>query len=73
MAMMNGRQAHNAATRVLLLLMAAIGVALIVQAADERGSVLSPRLLLGILFIVAGVGRLYLQARRGRESGGREA
>lgn len=70
---MTGRAAHNAATRVLSLLMAAIGVALIVQAAGEHGSVLSPRLLLGILFILAGVGRLYLQVRRGREAGDRES
>jgi len=69
---MIGRQAHHLATRVLSLLMVAIGVALIVQAAGERGSIVSPRLLLGVLFIVAGVGRLYLQARRGREAGSRE-
>jgi len=69
---MTGRQAHRAGTFVLSLLMVAIGVALIVQAAGERGSIVSPRLLLGVLFIVAGVGRLYLQARRGREAGSRE-
>jgi len=50
---MIGRQAHHLATRVLSLLMVAIGVALIVQAAGERGSIVSPRLLLGVLFIVA--------------------
>jgi hypothetical protein len=68
---MSGRQAHYAATRVLSLLMVAIGVALTVQAVGERGSVISPRLLLGVLFIVAGAGRIYLQVRRGREAGSR--
>jgi len=68
---MSGRQAHHAATRVLSLLMVAIGVALIVQAVGEHGSVISPRLLLGALFIVAGAGRLYLQVRRRREAGSR--
>lgn len=63
---MTGRQVHRAATRVLSLLMCAIGVALIAQAVDGHGGVISPRLLLGVLFIAAGAGRLYLQARRSR-------
>ncbi|HEY3864667.1 MAG TPA: hypothetical protein VGL54_01100 [Solirubrobacteraceae bacterium] len=63
---MNGRQAHRAGTLVLSLLMAAIGVALIVQAVDGNGGALSPRLLLGGLFIAAGAGRLYVERRRGR-------
>ena len=48
------------------LLMAVIGVALIVEAVGGHGSVISPRLLLGLLFIAAGGGRLYLEAKRGR-------
>jgi hypothetical protein len=48
------------------LVMAAIGVALIVEAVDGHGSVISPRLLLGLLFIAAGGGRLYLETKRGR-------
>ena len=56
---------HRASTVVLSLLMAAIGVALIVQAVDGRGGAISPRLLLGVLFLAAGAGRLYV-VRRGR-------
>ena len=52
---------------VLSLLMATIGAALIVQAADGHGGALSPRLLLGVLFIAAGAGRLYVERRRGRD------
>ncbi len=63
---MNGRQAHRAGTLVLSLLMAVIGVALIAQAVDGHGGALSPRLLLGGLFIAAGAGRLYVERRRGR-------
>ncbi|HWY17719.1 MAG TPA: hypothetical protein VNY27_03290 [Solirubrobacteraceae bacterium] len=63
---MNGGQAHRAGTRVLSLLMAAIGVALVVQAVSGHGSVVSPRLLLGALFIAAGAGRMYVEKRRGR-------
>ena len=47
------------------LVMAAIGVALIVEAVDGHGSVISPRLLLGGLFIAAGAGRLWVEAKRG--------
>jgi hypothetical protein len=63
---MNGRQAHRSATLVFSLLMLAIGVALIVQVATVGGSVVSGRLLLGVLFLAAGVGRLYVEIRRGR-------
>ncbi len=63
---MTGRGAHRAGTLVLSLLMGAIGVALIAQAVAGHGSVVSPRLLLGALFIAAGAGRLYLEARRAK-------
>jgi hypothetical protein len=46
--------------------MAVIGVALIGQAVGSGGSVISGRLLLGVLFLAAGFGRLYLEYRRGR-------
>ncbi|HEY2283593.1 MAG TPA: hypothetical protein VGH60_08610 [Solirubrobacteraceae bacterium] len=63
---MTGRQAHRAGTLVLSLLMGAIGVALIVQAVSGHGGIVSPRLLLGVLFIAAGGGRLYVESRRNR-------
>ncbi|MFI4993312.1 MAG: hypothetical protein ACHQCH_06820 [Solirubrobacterales bacterium] len=62
---MTGRQAHRSATLLFSLVMAAIGVALIVEAVDGHGSVISPRLLLGGLFIAAGAGRLWVEAKRG--------
>ncbi len=65
---MTGRSAHRAGTFVLSLVMAAIGVALIVEAVAGSGSVISPRLLLGVLFIAAGAGRLYLEILRGRRA-----
>jgi len=63
---MTGRQAHRSATLIFSLLMAAIGVALIVEAVDGHGSVISPRLLLGLLFIAAGAGRMWVETKRGR-------
>lgn len=53
-------------TTVLSLAMAIIGLVLIVQAALGGGSGLVVRLLLGVLFVMAGSGRLYLLARKSR-------
>jgi hypothetical protein len=50
-------------TRVLPLLMALIGVALIVRTLAGGGGALALGLLLGVLFVAAGVGRLYLESR----------
>jgi hypothetical protein len=65
---MTGRQVHRGATLVLSTFMVLIGAALIVEAFGAHGGALSPRLLLGVLFVAAGLGRLYLQVRRGREA-----
>jgi hypothetical protein len=58
------RRAHRAGTRLLSSLMVVIGVVLIVQAvAGETGGGLVARLILGVLFVAAGLGRLYVLAR----------
>jgi hypothetical protein len=64
---MTGRGIHRSGTVVLSLMMSAIGVALMVQAVTGGGSVFSGRLLLGALFLAGGVGRLYIEYRRGRQ------
>ena len=64
---MNGRQVHRTGTFVLSLAMVAIGMALVVQAITGHGGVISPRLLLGVLFMAAGGGRSYLEVRRSRD------
>jgi hypothetical protein len=53
---------------VLSLAMMVIGVALIVEVVTGHGSVISPRLLLGVLFIAAGAGRAYVEVGRGRRA-----
>jgi hypothetical protein len=62
---MTGRQVHRTGTTVLSLAMVTIGIALAVEAIGGAGGVLSARLLLGVLFLAAGSGRLYLEMRRG--------
>ncbi len=66
--MISGRQAHRTGTIALSLLMVAIGVALTVEALASK-ALLSGRLLLGVLFLAAGVGRLYVERRRGARVG----
>jgi hypothetical protein len=63
---MTGPQVHRTATLVFSLLMLAIGLALIIQTVSANGSAISTRLLLGVLFLAAGVGRTYVEIRRGR-------
>ncbi len=63
---MSGRGVHRGSTYVLSLLMIAIGLALVVQAVTGGAGAISGRLLLGVLFTAAGVGRTYIELRRGR-------
>jgi uncharacterized membrane protein YadS len=64
---MNGRGIHRGGTFLLSIAMVAIGVVVVVQSLAESADPLSARLLLGILFLAAGIGRLYVEIRRGRE------
>jgi hypothetical protein len=52
------------ATRLLSVAMLVIGVAIIVRTIAEGGGALALGLLVGVLFVGAGAGRLY--AERGR-------
>jgi hypothetical protein len=63
---MTAREVHRRATMMFSTFMALLGAALVVEAVSGPGSVLSPRLLLGALFLAAGLGRLYVEVRRGR-------
>jgi hypothetical protein len=65
---MSGRQVHRNGTLVLSLAMLAIGIALVGEAIGGSEGVISARLLLGILFLVAGSARIYLEMRRGRRA-----
>ncbi len=60
---MSGRQAHRALTLLFSAAMIAVGVALLVEAVLAGVSVL--RVLVGLLFVGAGAGRLYVERRRG--------
>ena len=55
-------------TLVLSLLMIGIGLALVVQVISGGASAVSARMILGVLFVAAGVGRTYVEVRRGRKA-----
>jgi hypothetical protein len=65
---MSGKNLHRMSTAVLSLSMMAIGLALIAQAVSGSTHGTIVRALLGALFLAAGVGRLYLLARKSRRA-----
>jgi hypothetical protein len=58
------RELHRNATRVMSAAMVVIGVALLVSTLARGGGPLAVGVLLGVLFVAAGAGRLYLSRRR---------
>ena len=54
----------SAATQVLSALMVLIGLAMIVRTLAGGGGAVALGLLLGVLFVAAGAGRLYAERRR---------
>ena len=61
--MADGPRIHRASTRVMSVLMMVIGVALVVRTLTAGGGAAATGVLLGVLFVAAGAGRLYLQFR----------
>ncbi|HWH92289.1 MAG TPA: hypothetical protein VNT03_00375 [Baekduia sp.] len=62
------RAVHRGTTTVLSTILVVLGVAMIVRTLTAGGGGLAFGLLLGVLFIAAGLGRLYVNAlhvRRG--------
>lgn len=65
---MTPRRMHRSATMALSALMVLVGVALLVEDVLDAATVISPRLLLAALFLAAGLGRLYVEIRRGGQA-----
>jgi len=61
---MAGRsQLHSSSTRVMSIAMMVIGIGLIVRTLVAGGGALATGIVLGVLFVLAGAARLYLQLR----------
>jgi hypothetical protein len=54
------REVHRGATRVMSALMVVVGVAILVSTFARGGGPLAVGVILGVLFVAAGAGRLYL-------------
>jgi len=63
---MNGRGLHQGSTVALSLVIAVVGAIVVVQSLAESTSAFAARLLIGLLMIAAGIGRLYVATRRRR-------
>jgi hypothetical protein len=63
------RDLHRQTTGFLSFFLIVLGVALIVRTLAAGGGALAFGLLIGVLFIAAGAGRLYVNARLSRRSG----
>ena len=61
--MARGRQLHSSSTRVMSIVMIVIGMALIARTLVAGGGALATGIVLGILFVLAGLARLYMQLR----------
>jgi hypothetical protein len=61
--MARGRPLRNSSTRVLSIVMIVIGFALIARTLAAGGGAVATGVVLGVLFVFAGLARLYLQLR----------
>lgn len=60
-----GGDLHRTTTTILSALLVFIGVAMIVRTLTAGGGALATGLLLGVLFILGGAGRLWVSRRNG--------
>jgi hypothetical protein len=60
------RDVHRGATLVLSAAMIVLGVAILASTLARGGGPLAVGVLLGVLFVLAGAGRLYVERARGR-------
>jgi len=59
--MRDNRPTRGTATMTFSVLMIVIGIALIVRTLAAGGGALATGLILGLLFVAAGIGRIYLR------------
>jgi hypothetical protein len=58
------RQIRQSYTRLMSVLMVVVGIALIARTIAAGGGALASGILIGVLFLLAGAGRLYLSRTR---------
>jgi hypothetical protein len=58
------RNLHRAATRGMSVVMVVLGIAILVSTIARGGGPLAIGVLLGVMFVAAGAGRLYVERER---------
>jgi hypothetical protein len=58
------RNLHRAATRVMSVVMVVLGIGILVSTLARGGGPLAIGILLGVMFVAAGAGRLYVERER---------
>jgi hypothetical protein len=58
------RNLHRSATRVMSVVMVVLGIAILVSTIARGGGPLAVGILLGVMFVAAGAGRLYVERER---------
>lgn len=67
--MPDARSLHRGTTRLLSTVMVVLGVAMVVSALARGGGPLAVGVIFGVLFVAAGLARLYLASRTGGSGG----
>ena len=60
MSAVSGRDAHRQITTVTSVVLVLLGAAIVVRTLAAGGGLLSVGILLGLLFMLAGAGRIYI-------------
>jgi hypothetical protein len=58
------RNLHRSATRAMSVVMVVLGVAILISTIARGGGPLAIGILLGVMFVAAGAGRLYVERER---------
>jgi multisubunit Na+/H+ antiporter MnhB subunit len=66
------RDLHRQTTGLMSVILVVLGVAIVVRTLAAGGGALALGLILGVLFVAAGLGRLYVNARFARGRAPRE-
>ncbi len=65
MTHVSGRNAHRQLTTLTSIVLVLLGVAMIIRTLAAGGGVVALGILLGVLFVAAGLGRIFIARRTG--------
>ncbi len=60
---MSGRDAHRQMTKAMSVVLILVGLAILIRTVSAGGGPLATGILIGVLFVAAGLGRLWVARR----------